>query len=168
MTAGEVERAAGADRVDVHRLERHREVLGRAGGAGEVEHAVDASRDRQAVDDVGDDQLEVGALDEVRDVVAPAGCEVVDRDDLVAPFEQRLAQVRADEPGATSHDDPTHRRPTPVYSYPRRRIAAGSSRLRASTTAGLRMRARSRSKSSQRNSSHSVSSATTSTPVAAS
>ena len=37
---------AGAERADVQRLERHREVLGRARGAGEVQHAVDAARDR--------------------------------------------------------------------------------------------------------------------------
>ena len=40
----EIERAPGADRADVERLERHREVFGRAGRAREVQHTVDRAR----------------------------------------------------------------------------------------------------------------------------
>ena len=125
MRAGEVERAARADRADVERLERHREVLGRAGRAREVQHAVDAARDRELLDDVGDDELEAGH--------GRARCatfsrrlvrEVVDRDDLVAAREQRLAEVRADEARAAGDDDPAiigARRPLVVEAAPAHR-----------------------------------------------
>ena len=66
------------------------------------------------LDDVGDDELEVGAVAQVRDVLADARGEVVDRDDLVAAFEQRLAEVRSDEARAARDDDPAHRRPMPL------------------------------------------------------
>ena len=54
--------------------------------------------------------------------------QVVDADHLVAPVEQALAEVRAEEPGAAGDDDPAHAaqaRPMPSYSKPapRERVA---------------------------------------------
>jgi hypothetical protein len=40
----------------------------------------------------------------VRQVLVPSGGEVVDHDHLVAALEQRVDQVRADEPGPTRHE----------------------------------------------------------------
>ena len=63
---------------------------------------------------VGAHEREARVLGEVREVLQPAGREVVDRDDLVAAREERVAEVRPDEPGAARDDDARHyRRPTP-------------------------------------------------------
>ena len=104
----EVERAARAERADVDRLERDREVLGRARRAREVQHAVDVAVDRDLVAHVGADEREARVLGEVRDVLEPARRQVVDRDDLVAAREERVAEVRADEAGSARDDDARH------------------------------------------------------------
>jgi hypothetical protein len=61
-----------------------------------VDELVDDGRREDGVDD----EVEVPALAQVRDVVERAGREVVERVDLPAPGEERLAQVGADEAGA--------------------------------------------------------------------
>ena len=51
---------------------------------------------------------------EVRDVLLATRDEVVDADDLVAASEQRVAQVRAEEPRTAGDHDPSHQlRPIP-------------------------------------------------------
>ena len=70
---------------------------------------------------------------QVLDVLAAAGDEVVDAHHGVAPLEQRIAQVRPEEPGASGDEDPHQRRPTPSYSNPASRTSMGSSRFRVST-----------------------------------
>ena len=57
-------------------------------------------------------------------------------DDLVASREQRVAEVRAEEARTACDDDP-HARPMPEYVKPRRWSLPLSSRLRASTIAGV-------------------------------
>ena len=78
-----------------------------------MQHRVDGARDRQAGDDVVLDEREARSLEEVGDLVAAAGGEVVDGDDLVAGAPEGPAHVPADEPGAARHDRPRHQRPMP-------------------------------------------------------
>ena len=97
----------------------------------------------------------------------PARREVVDRDDLVAAREQRVAEMRSDE----ARDPPvTTIRPSIGARRRGRRSRAGASRPGRAGCGRRRSprrasASRTRSKSSQRNSSHSVSSATTSAPA---
>ena len=79
-----------------------------------MQHRVDAALDRHAVHDVVLDQLEVGTVDEVGDVLAGARREVVDGDDVPPPREERLAEVRAQEPRASRDHGTRHQRPTPL------------------------------------------------------
>src|SRR5205807_5124870 len=84
--------------------------------------------------------------------------EVVDGDDALPPPDKGPAQVRAQETGAAGDDHAPvrHARPIPSYAKPRRRRAAGSSRLRASMILRSAMASPTLSKSSHRSSSHSV------------
>ena len=113
MLAREVEGALGADRTDLQRLDRVGEVLGRAGGAGEVQHRVDRSGDGDALDDVVLHEDEAGVVGQVGDVLTVTGQEVVDGDDLPLAREQRVAEVRTDEPRPARDDRTRHQRPTP-------------------------------------------------------
>ena len=163
MRAREVERAARAERADVERLERHREVLGRARRAREVQHAVDRAR-RPGCSSLtsADDSVKPGRSSEVARRCRAGPVERLSTATTSSPrSSKRSAEVRPDEPGAAGDDDAAHRRPTPVVGEPapahRRRVeqVAGVDDARAA-----RIASRTRSKSSQRNSSHSVSSAT--------
>jgi hypothetical protein len=78
----------------------------RRGGAGEVVDPVDRKENRNY--HVVADEFEAGAADQVGDVVAAAGEEVVETDDVVAVLEESLAEVRADEARA-SGDENFHR-----------------------------------------------------------
>ena len=51
-------------------------------------------------------QLEVRVVEQVLDVLAPAGEEVVQADDVVALGQQPVAEMGADEPGAAGDEDP--------------------------------------------------------------
>src|SRR5205807_5161222 len=96
------------------------------------------------------------------DVLAPAREQRDDGEEVPAATDECAAEVRAQEPGATRDDGAGHQRPRPSYAKPRLRMAAGSRRLRASTMRRARISSPTRSKSSHRNSSHSVSTTTTS------
>ena len=61
-----------AERADLERLDRQLEVVDRAGGRGEVQDGVQRPGDVDVLGDVVVDEPEVGALRQVRDVVA--GC----------------------------------------------------------------------------------------------
>ena len=63
--------------------------------------------------DVVLDEREAGIVGEVRDVVAVAGDEVVDRDDVPVARAEEVAEVRTQEPGAAGDDRSRHQRPTP-------------------------------------------------------
>ena len=88
-----------------------RESIGRVGGrlahvdlGGQVEddlgrRAPDQVAHRLGVADVELDELGAGA-DRAVEVLAPAGREVVENGHLVAPLEQGVDEVRADEAGA--------------------------------------------------------------------
>jgi hypothetical protein len=47
-------------------------------------------------------------VEQVQHVVDPARGQVVERDELVSPFEEAVGQMRADEPGAAD-DELSHR-----------------------------------------------------------
>src|SRR5262249_51436756 len=98
----------------VERLEGMREVLERARAAREVHDGVDGAGDGDVDRHVALDELEAPLTVEMGDVLAPAGDEVVEADDLVASAEQRVREVRSDEPCAAGDNDPRHQRPTPV------------------------------------------------------
>src|SRR5205807_1791698 len=144
-------------------LDRHLQVVLRGRGAGEVQHRVDVAGHVHVVGDVVLDEGEPVHAEELVHVGDVPRDEVVDGDDLVAAGQQGATQMRPEEAGPTGDDSP-HQRPIPWYSKPRRRSAAGSSRLRASTTFGSASSPFTLSKSSQRNSSHSVSTASTTAP----
>ena len=88
-----------------------------------------------------------------------AGDEVVDAHDLVAPVEQRVGEVRAEEAGTAGDDDAGHSDPPDAGC----RRSRGGAATPGRGGCGRRRRAWRRalaptlSKSSQRNSSHSVS-----------
>jgi len=73
-----------------------------------VEHPVELDDDR--LGDVVAEQLEAMVVEQVIDVAALPGEEVVEAQDLVPHAEQTLAQVRADEASAAGHEDARHRR----------------------------------------------------------
>jgi hypothetical protein len=73
-----------------------------------VEDLVDRALDGQALAHVVLDEREALVVQEVLDVDLSAGHEAVDRDDLVASSEQRIAEVRTQEPGPAGDDRPGH------------------------------------------------------------
>ena len=87
-------------------------------------------------------ELEPRIPDQVRDVVAGAGDEVVHPDHLVALGQQPVAQVRAEEAGRAGDEDPHADPPADAVVLEAQRGAAapGSYRLRPSTMSGLRQR----------------------------
>jgi len=90
-----VDRAVNAGLGGLHGVEL---VVDRRGRAREVVDLVDLEIQRKR--HVVADHLEVRVRVERGEVVARAREEVVDADDVVAPLEQALAQVGAEEPGA--------------------------------------------------------------------
>ena len=93
---GEAERVVGAVGADLQRVERQPRVVDRAGRRGHVEDEVDRLVDLVVLGDVEHQELEVGAAD-VLDVGQRPGLEVVDADHAIAPLEQVIAKVRAEE-----------------------------------------------------------------------
>ena len=74
------------------------QVIRGAGRAGEMEHVVDRPVDRDRLGDVVLDEAEARPFEQVGDVPAVAGQQVVDADDLVPLGEEPLAEVGADKP----------------------------------------------------------------------
>src|SRR5919197_314139 len=102
--AERVVRPVGAD---LERVERHAQVVDRAGEGGQVEDDVQRLLDLDVLDDVVIDEDEVVVAD-VLDVAERARLEVVDADHAVAACQQVLAKVRAEEPRAPGHDRSRH------------------------------------------------------------
>ena len=50
-------------------------------------------------------QLEIGVVHPVHDVLLPAGEEVIENDDLVACHHEAVHEVRADEAGSSGDED---------------------------------------------------------------
>ena len=60
----------------------------------------------ERIDDVVNDELEIGMTKPMLNVALPAGEVVVGDDDLVALQHELVHQVRADEPGAARDENP--------------------------------------------------------------
>ena len=163
----QLEEFTGAAAADVEDLEGYGlEVLRRC-RAGEVHHRIERAVDDERQDHVVVDQREPWVVGEVLDVLLAAGHEVVDAHHLLATLDQRVAQVRSEEPGAAGDEDAHQRRPTPSYSNPASRTRAGSRRFLVSTmvTPG-RATAANPARSILANSGHSVKTAITSASAA--
>ena len=100
---GEHQHVEGAHDVRLDRLDRVVLVVHRRRGAGQVVDLVDLGEERLA--DVVPQQLEARMVEQVLDVVPPAGEEVVQADDVVALGQQPVAEMRADEAGAAGDED---------------------------------------------------------------
>ena len=95
-----------AEHVRLHRLDGVVLVVNGRGGAGEVVDLVHLKEERLA--HVVSQQLETAGFQQVADVLAPSGKEVVEADDIMALRQQTFAQMRADEAGS-SRDQHLHR-----------------------------------------------------------
>ena len=165
---GEIKRVPCAYRTDLERLHWMREVVSHTGRTCEVKNRVHRSGNRDPVDHVVFDEAESRQSSKLGDVLASARKEVIDRDNFPATGAQAAAEVKSEEPSPTGDDRTGHQQPTPWYENPRRRMAAGSSMLRASTIArGDTIVPATLAKSSQRNSSHSVRRASKEAPATA-
>jgi hypothetical protein len=78
-------------------------VVDRGGGAGQVVDPVHLESDR--LDHVVADQLEAPGPQQVLDVPAPAGEEVVQAEDLVSLTEQPLAEVGPEKARSSRHQN---------------------------------------------------------------
>jgi hypothetical protein len=56
------------------------------------------------VEDAAEDELDIVAVPQVLDVLQAPGREVVEEDHRVAPREQRVGEVGADEPGSAGDE----------------------------------------------------------------
>ena len=107
----QAEAVVGAEAPDLQGLDRHLEVVDRRRRAGEVHHDVDGPGHPDEAADVVLDEREARSPEEVLDVGGRARDEVVDAHDLVAAVEQRVGEVRAEEPGTAGDDDAGHSDP---------------------------------------------------------
>src|SRR5262249_54245286 len=96
-----------AVRADPERMERHSQVVDRAGKGGKVEDEIDGLVDGDVLRDVvvHEDEL---VLADVLHVLKGACYEAVDADDAVALGEDVVAEVGAEEPGSTGDDGRGH------------------------------------------------------------
>ena len=102
---GQTEHVDRAHHRRLGRLDRVKLVVRRRGGAGQVVDLVDLELER--VDHVVAHQLEVGAAVEVGNVALAAGKKVIEANDVVAVFEQAVAEVGTQKAGAAG-DKNTH------------------------------------------------------------
>src|SRR2546421_1184650 len=109
----ETKGVVGAERADLQGLDRVLEVVAGARRAGEVQDGVHATVDREELRDVVLLELERGRVEEVLDVLDPAREQAVDGEDVPAATDERAAEMRAQEPGATRDDGAGHQRPRP-------------------------------------------------------
>src|SRR5690242_17154351 len=98
-TLGETEHVDRAHHVRLHSLHRVVLVVDRRGRTRKVVDLIDLKEYR--LSDVVTYQLETRIIEQVQDVFAPAGEEVVEAEHFVAFAEEPFAKMRADEPRAT-------------------------------------------------------------------
>ena len=109
MTFRNPQHIDGAEDVGFDRPDRVVLVVDRRGGAGEIVDPIDfVIVKKDAIDDVVLDQLEVGMVEEVGDVLPFAGKEVVDAKDLVL-IDEAIAEMTSQEPGAARYQNCLHR-----------------------------------------------------------
>ena len=101
----ETERLMGAEGSDLEGLDRELQVVDRAGGAGEMEHAFEGPLHFDEVGDVVQDQLKAGMAFQMIEVRAIAGDEVVHPHHSVTEGEEAVAEVGAEEPRSAGYED---------------------------------------------------------------
>ena len=79
-----------------------------------MHHRVDGPGNPDVVADVVLDEREARVPEEMLDVVDRPGHEVVERDDFIPAREQRVREVRTEEPSTTADDDPGHQPSLPM------------------------------------------------------
>jgi hypothetical protein len=100
------QRVPGADRPDLEGLDGQLEIVDRRGGGGEVQDEIHWAGHMDEMRDVAPEELEAGLGQEVGDVVRGAGEKAVEAHHLVAPPQEGLAEVAAEETAATRHHHP--------------------------------------------------------------
>lgn len=95
---GETEHVQRAFRRRFDSLDRVVLVVRRAGWAGQVEDLIDFQHD--GLDDVGDDEVEIGMAQPVSDILFATGKEIVEDRDLVTHAHEPVDEVGTDESGA--------------------------------------------------------------------
>ena len=98
----------GAVRADLERVQRQPQVVDRAGRRGEVVDEVDVLGNVDLLDDVDVAEVE-GVVADVLDVLQRPRLQVVDADHPMALAKQVLAQMGAEEPGASGDYAGAHR-----------------------------------------------------------
>ncbi len=80
------------------------QVIGRAGGAGEVKDVVHRPVDLDRLRDIVLQEPEVAVAGQVTDIPSASRQQIVNTDDLMPLGEKALAEMRADKPGPSSDD----------------------------------------------------------------
>src|SRR6476469_1900587 len=96
---GESERVVCSEGADLERRDRQLEIVDRARGAREVEHAVELALHVRVGRDVVVDELVALLAREMGDVVGMAGDEVVEAYDFVPVRQKSIGEVRPEKPG---------------------------------------------------------------------
>ena len=101
----QTQRLVRAERADLERLDRELEVIDRARGAREVQHAVEGAVDRDEGRDVLAVELEVGIVGDVGEVGGIAGELVVHPEDPVSRGQEAVNEMRSEESGRPRYED---------------------------------------------------------------
>ena len=107
---GQAEPVVCPEATDLEDLDRDALEVGRRSRAGEVHHGIDRAGHPEVRAHIVMVEREATLSEQPLDVLRRAGDQVVDGDDLVAPGEQRPAQVRTEEASSSGDDDPRHGR----------------------------------------------------------
>jgi hypothetical protein len=67
------------------------------------------------MDDVVADELKIGVIQKMTDIVFASGKEIVDADDVVSLVEEAFAEVAAQKAGASGDEDSLHASLLPSY-----------------------------------------------------
>ncbi len=89
----EPERVVGAERAHLECRDGVSEIVDRTGWTGEMQHVVDRAVDLDRLGDIVLEESKRRVVDQVRDVAAIAGQEVVHADDFIAVTQESLAKV---------------------------------------------------------------------------
>ena len=119
---GQPQRVLGAAAAHGQGLEGKAQVVWRGSRAGQVGDGVHRARYLEGGADVGLDERETGLAYQVRNVVQPAGGQVVHAYGTVTPGHYRVTQMGTEETGATCHHDShcfSHRDYWPGLNPPR-------------------------------------------------
>src|SRR6266566_1497900 len=102
---GETQRLVGAEGADLQRLDRQLEIVDRAGGAREVQHAIERSFDFDVAGDVLVGEPEARMRGDVRQVRRIAR-DVIVHSQYVVPERQELVyEMRSEESGRARYED---------------------------------------------------------------